>query len=289
MSEEVLEKFETFVLLEHMNPHNMNLYRRIGKNERERIDKRRDYSPFLRSTITKNGKRVVIRYKETTDEIEQDKQIEKGIPANNPFTAGEYSALQFFMGTKTTNNPTVKKYLKEYAGFEGNSYTSTDTPLKEYKLLDFDKEAKDLNLLTRRKVEAVNKILSLDLDGTNKLLWLAYGTQYQTTDDVSKNQNTLIKYLDENEEAVDEILKEETTKDDEMNVLVARALSAGVLSFDANQGQVSKKKGTAWIDVKAVSADLEPAERIRQFVNFVGSDSGKLLKEDIEASLKKVK
>lgn len=278
--------FKTYILLDHMNPHNMNLFRRIGKDRRERIDKRKDYCPHLRTTITKpNVGRVVIRYKENTELIEQDLQIKKGILANDPFIAGEYAALRFAYGTKTTKDPVVQSYLEEYAGFEGNENTSNDCPRKEYKLLDYQKEAKDLNSFTRRRVEAVNKILNAELDETKELLWRAYGTYYKPTEDVEENQNKLINYLDENEDAVSEIMKGDITKDDEVKILIGRALSMGVLSFDINSGQVSKKKGTAWIDVKAISGELELNERVRQFSQFLTSDSGKLLREDIEADL----
>lgn len=284
---ETTTQFKTYVLLEHMNPHNMNLYRRIGKDQRERIDKRKDYSPFLRSTITKGGKRIVIRYKETTDEIEQDAQIKKGIPANTAFTATEYAALQFVYGTKTTNDPVIQKYIEEYAGFEGNANTSLDCPRKEYKLLDFAKEAKDLNALTRKRVEAVNKILELELDGTKELLWRAYGTHYTPSEDVEDNQNRLISYLDENEEAVSEIMKEKITDDDETTVLIGRAISLEILSFSVNPGQVSRKTGSEWIDVKAISEESDLTERVRLFSQFLTSDAGKLLKADIAAEVKK--
>ena len=285
-----MSEFKTYVLLEHMNPHNMNLFRRIGKTQRERIDKRKDYAPFLRSTITKPKiGRVVIRYKQDTDIIEQEEQVKKGILANAPFLNGEYSAMKFVYGTKTTNDPVIQKYLEEYAAFEGNENTSQDCPRKEYKLLDFKKEAKDLNAFTRRRVEAVNKILNSDLDATKELLWRAYGTYYKPTEDIEENQNRLIAYLDENEGAVDEIMKGDITQDDEVKILVGRALTMDILSFDANPGQVSKKKGTAWIDVKAISEELELNERVRQFSQFLTSDAGKLLREDIEADLGIVK
>ena len=281
-----MSEFKTYVLLEEMNPHSMNLFRRIGKDQRERIDKRKDYSPFLRTTITKDGKRLVLRYKHNTELIEQEKQVkEAGIPANDTFIAGEYAALKFVYGTKTTNDPVIQKYLEEYAGFEGNKNTSIDCPRKEYKLLDFGKEAKDLNVKTKLQVTAAMNILKLDLDGTKELLWRVYGTHYQPSEDLDENQNRLIAYSNESDKAVEEILKEEITQDDEIRMLIGRAVSAELLSFNVNPGQVARKKGNDWVNVKAISEELEQDERINLFSQFLNSDAGKLLRNDIEADM----
>lgn len=282
-----MSEFKTYVLLDEMNPQNNNLYRRIGKTQRERIDKRRDFGLHLRSTVVKDGKRVVIRYKETSNDIEQDKQIKDGILANAPFTNGEYATMNFLFGTKTTNDPVVQEYIETYAGFEGNNFTSPDVSIKQYKLLDFQKEAKNLNETTRRRVQAASKIIAFNLDETKDRLWKAYGTNFTPSEDVEVNQNTLIKYLDESEDAVKEILDDSTNVDDEVKILLGKAIAAKNISFNQTVGQVSRKKGEVWQDIKAISSDLSSEERISLFSEFLTSDAGKLLKDDIEKDLKK--
>jgi len=67
-------------------------------------------------------------------------------------------------------------------------------------------------------------------------------------------------------------------------------VSRGVLSFDAVEGQVAKKKGENWIELKAIGSEYTPMERQRYFIEFLTSPAGKLLLDDLRKdATKKVK
>jgi hypothetical protein len=278
--------FKTYVLLEHMNPTSNNIYIRINKDQRQPVNKLRDYRPFMQVSFTDDtGKNRTIRYKSTTNEIYQDEQIKLGIPANEKFRQNEYRDLDFRNGVLMTNNETVQKYLEAYPGFSGFKGRCNDVRGAEYKLYDKANEIKVSNDFAKKKVEAGVKIFAMDLEQSQNELYKIYGSSYKPSDDVNENQATLIKYLDTSDEAVDDILSETETVDDEITVLVGKLLTNGIISFDQTPGKVSKKKGSGWIDVKSISNEYTPIERKRMFAEFLATDSGRPLLDELKGEL----
>lgn len=278
--------FKTYVLLEHMNPTSNNIYIRINKDQRQPIDKLRDYRPYMQVSFTdESGKNKTIRYKSTTDEIYQDAQIKAGILANEKFRQNEYKDLEFKNGVLMTGNETVQNYLEAYPGFYGFKGRCNDVRGAEYKVYDKVGELKISNEFAKKKVQAGAKIFAMDLEQSQNELYKIYGSSFTPSNELAENQATLIKYLDTTDEAVDEILSEIETRDDEITVLVGKLLTNGVISFDQNQGKVSKKKGSGWIDVKSISVEFTPSERKRIFAEFLATDSGRPLLEELKAEL----
>lgn len=279
--------FKTYVLLEHMHPTSNNIFIRINKDQRQPVNKLRDYRPYMKVSFTdENGKNKTIRYKSTTDEIYQDAQIKAGIPANEKFTQNEYKDLEFKYGVKMTNNETVQNYIETYPGCFGFKGRCNDVRGAEYKIYDKGDEIKLSNEFAKKKVQAGAKIFAMDLEASQNELYKIYGSSYKPSDDAGENQAILIKYLDTSDEAVDDILREDETRDDEITVLVGKLLTSGIISFDQTQGKVSKKKGSAWIDVKSISNEYSPMERKRIFAEFLGTDSGQPLLEELKNELK---
>ena len=52
---------------------------------------------------------------------------------------------------------------------------------------------------------------------------------------------------------------------------------------------VSKKKNNEWIPVKAIGNDYTPIERQRYFSEFLTSEAGKLILDDLKADVKPAK
>lgn len=71
-----MAEFKTYVLLDHMNPSNTSIYRRINKNQRQLMNKLPKYRPYMQVTFTdKDGNNKTIRYKSTTNEIHIKKAL----------------------------------------------------------------------------------------------------------------------------------------------------------------------------------------------------------------------
>lgn len=280
---------KTYVLLEHMNPSNASIFRRVNKTQRQQLDKLPVYRPYLQvnAYIAKEKKNKTIRYKESADSIYQDEQIKQGIPANERFTTTERALPTFRNSVLVTKDETLQTYLEAYPGFEGNENTSPVVRRKEYRLYDKSADTKRENSEMRDRIKAANKIMEMDLEATKEMLYRFYGSSYQPSDDLDENVNILIKELDENDQAIPEILKEAVTTDDAATILIGKALSAGILSFTEKEGQVSKKKGQKWIDVRAISNEYPLEERKRHFAEFITSDAGKTLWDDIEKDVAK--
>ena len=78
-----------------------------------------------------------------------------------------------------------------------------------------------------------------------------------------------------------------STIDDKTTILIGSLLNAGLISFDATEGKISKKdKDGKWIVVREMSDEYSMEERKRLFSDFLNTDDGKALKTDLEKDLK---
>jgi len=114
------------------------------------------------------------------------------------------------------------------------------------------------------------------------------GTFFKAPDDMEEIVDGLISFLDDADEAgLDKLLSDTTSKDEEITILVGRALAAKEISFDEKKNQVSLKKGNGWVDVKMISSDLPTEERLRYFSEFLSSTDGELLLKDLKKRVDK--
>lgn len=306
--------FKTYVLLEHLRP-TAEIYQQVSKTERMRLNTLPQWEPNLQMTFldesdevvdydpqsktfgqkipnAKKGQNRTIRLKLNSNTPYQDEQIEKEkIPANEKYTQVEYEARKFRHNTLSTVNPAVQRYLEVSPWMEGFKGYCSDVPQACFKLYDKNIEVKSENEGFKKRLKAANKIADLELPEAQDLLIKIFGSFYTLPETVEAAQNALVNYMDEGDDAMDEILKEDTTIDDEVQILMGRLVSKGVISFDAVEGQVAKKKGSEWINLKAISNEYTPLERQRLFSEFLTSPAGKLLLDDLkkEASGKEAK
>ena len=299
---------KTYVLLPHLWP-TAPIFQQVNKDQRIQLRTLPQWHPYLRYTFLDEseettdydsesktfgqkipnkwkGKNRTARLKLISNTPWQDEQIEKEkISANEKPSDTEREAVKFIHNVLVTANPVVQRYLEvipEMKGFKGRS---EDVRQASYDIYDENVEIETENKNFLKRLEAANKIAKLNLEEAQNLLLRIYGSFFVVPQKLSLAQNALVNYMDESDEALDDILKEDTNLDDEIQVLIGRLVSEGKLSFDAVEGQVVKKKNDGWINLKAISNEYTPLERQRYFTEFLTSEAGKLLLEDLRAEV----
>lgn len=281
---------KTYVLLSSMDA-DAPVFQTTGDGQRIKVTKLPVFRPYLRVGFqTKEGKSKVIRYKEHCSSIFQDVQVKDDlIPANDPFTQNEYRALVFKFGSLTTNNEMAQKYLEAYPGMEGFDGFCNDVKVPVFKLLDLEMEGKIQNTETRKRVRAANKILDMSKEDLQSMIIRLNGSFIETPDDKMECENMMLSFIDDGTEAaVDAVLKDEKefTVDESTTILLGKLINAEKLSFLAVPNAIVKKnKAGDWIQVKEVSDQLSLEEKKRLFSDFLNSNAGKLLKDDLEKDL----
>lgn len=294
---------KTYVMLDSMDA-SAPIYQTMPGGKRSLIKKRPFYRPLLQVTFTgEDGKNRTIRYKKNSNSIFQDDQIKEGILANERFTSSERNDAYFRHGTLTTKLPQLQKFLENHPENE-NFSGICDGVTKAFKLMDKAVEAKVTNADLKKRAKAAVKIFDFDLVGAQEMLIRLYGAYFKTPTEAdftgteeekiasatAECQNMLIEFLDNSEEeGVDAILKEDEklNVDEKTTVLIGKLLNADLLSFSATEGKISKKdKSGKWIEVRDMSNEYSMDEKKRLFSDFLNSDAGKDLKEDLENDLK---
>lgn len=291
---------KTYVLLSHTKP-TIEAYQRVNANQRVRLDKRPFDHAYRKITFTTpDGKNRTARLKLNCDTIWQDEQMKAdgpNIPANESFTQRETDAVKFVNEILMTNNEVVQTYLESIPQYDlwwkenekkGNRGYSDEKPL--YTLLNKEVEAKTLNAETRRRIKAANKVMELeDLKEAQDLMIKLNGSFFIPPDDLVDIQNALIEYCDDADDAMlDALLKEETTIDEKVTILIGRAINEKIISFDDIADSVAKKKGDGWISVKEISSSHPLEERKRYLAEFLTSIDGQLLRADLEKEVEAI-
>lgn len=285
---------KTYVLTEALAP-DAPVYIRVAKDKRVKVNKIPLYQVHLKYTFQKvenEGtdkeieKNVTIRLKLNSNSIYLDEQVKEGIPANEKFTTKEYAVRSFRNGSLTTGIKIVQDYLEatpEFVGFKGRSQEFNGL---SYTLVDKENETKVNNQALKDSIAAANKIINMSLKEGQDTLIKIYGTHTTVPKTIEEVQNLLADFINTGEEAVAEILKGETTIDDDVKILIGRLVSGGKLSFDAVRDQVVKKNKTGdWIKVRDLSSEYSPQERERFFTEFLTSPAGATLLADLKADV----
>jgi hypothetical protein len=280
-------RLKTYVLLPHTQP-SAPIYIQSGNKSKVRINQLPNWQTLLKYTFTDlKGKNKTIRLKLNTNSIWQEEQVKDGVPANAKFTDAERRATEFINGTLTTNNPTVQSFLENcphYDGFKGKSFS---VKKKYFTLYDKEAEIENDNKLFKLRLKAANKIEALNLEEAQNLLITLHGSFFKVPNKLSLCQNLLVSYMDSSDKAVEDILRESNTIDDEITVLIGRLLEADHLSFTAVENQVAKKKAGKFVGIKALSSkEYSLEQRKEMFKDFLLTDSGKPLLEDLRKDLK---
>lgn len=281
-------KMKIYHLLESTKS-SIESYTRVDKHTRVRdVDKPND-RPFLRATFQdEEGNNRTIRFKMNCNSIWQDEQIEKlKIPANEPFSQTERRMSQFRRGVLATSNNALIAFLDAHPQNENFKGTAEGYPklFKEYNP-EIEK-AKNITAF-RTRLEAAKKISELELDEAQSMLIRMRGSFAPVPPSLDDCLTELIEILDTGtDETVDAILADGNTLEDEINILIGKALSNEIISFDEPGMEnfvVMKKNGTV-IPLKEIHASLGQSERKRFFADYMASTEGKLLLEDLRKSV----
>ena len=285
---------KTYVLLDHLKP-TAPVYLRLNGNQRQRLDKRPVDHAYLKYTIVdpEDGKNKTFRLKLSCDSIDQAVQIkEHSIPANERFTQRERDSVRFRYGTLTTSNPTVQRFLEkspQFNGFKGER--PDDIPRPMYDLLDKNQEVLTDNQMFKKRVRAGVKIAQIDtLSEAQSLMIRLNGSAFKTPDNLEECQNALAQYLDDaDDEMLDNLLRDEINLDEEVSILVGKAIKHKTLSFDDVKDQVVRiTPDGRKLKVKEISSDYDFEVRQQYFVEFLTSPQGRLLLGDIQADVDRV-
>ncbi len=291
---------KTYVLLSSLDA-DAPVFKQTADGQRIQVKKMPVFRPYLRVAYQdEKGIGRVIRYKSNAVLTEGDKerviidqreQIDKlKLDANEEFTRTERRDLEFKHGILVTNKLAAQTYLEAYPGFEGFKGTCEDVRDAQFKLLDEVAEAKLKNSDIRLRVKAANKVIEMGLEEAQDTLIRLNGSFFTTPTDVEECQNLLMNFIDDAEEAgLKAVLQDasSTNIDEQTTVLIGKLINQGTLSFNATEGKISKKDlNGEWIDIRDMSAEYSLEERKRLFSDFLNSNDGKLLKNDLEKDLK---
>lgn len=280
---------KTFVLLDHLDT-NAPIYQRVDKDTRVKLKKIPVFSAYLQLTFTdKEGKNRTIRYKENANSIYQDEQIKLGILANERFTTPERKARMFSNGVLHTNKPLLYEFLSttpENEKFEGIS--DVKPAFKEYIQGEV---IKSKNADFMKRLDVGMKIKSLNLQQAHDLLIRINGSFFTLPTTLEEAQNHLVAFMDEtDEDGLDQILKgeDELTADEKATIVVGNAIAAGILSFNAVEGQVSKIKNGKTVKLKDLPKDFSQGEKEKYFADFLTTSEGVSLFNDLVKDLEKL-
>lgn len=250
-----------------------------------RLDTPRRVGLYLKHTFAdKNGKRRITRFKLGSTSIYQSEQISKDmIDANDKHTDEERRTLYLVNGVLVTNDEYVQAFLHEDNNPQREEFTGRDrggvTPIiRELDEAAMDEEENDFIFKT---AEALQKIKQMSKDEAAAYISLFYGASFTVPESLTKCQNLLSKSLENNEARIDMILKGDKNVDDEITVLLSKAINKGVLSFELKQNFVQVLRDGEWVDAKMISADSY-GEREILFRQYLASPEGELLRKDIE-------
>lgn len=272
-----------FVLLDHMHD-DVPVYRRIGNNQKVKIDKRKSFSIPLRMTFSdESGRFVTIRYKMGASSIYQDKQIkEDNIPANEPFTQLERKMRYFNYGTNIVTDPLFLEYLLATPynkGFKGFSQT---VPKPAFELYDPEREKSEEYDAIEIRLKAANYIWGLDLKSAQDLFILINGSFVELPKDLKACRNALMAVVDDaDNDLLNKILSKSATPDEELHILIGKMVGADALSFTAIPNTVAMKKNGKWVELKEMPADYSLEQRERFFVEFLTTPLGDAMLTDL--------
>lgn len=286
-----MAQLKTYVLLPHTESA-ANVFIQVNKQQRVRMKTRIVDHAFLKMTFQDyEGRSITHRLKFGCNELDQAKQMKEfGIEANRPFSQIERDSVRFYHGSLSTTNQLVQKYLESiplYDKFwdkddQGRQRYCDEVSQPLYKCYDENEEIVTDNKMFKKRLDAANKIAKLNLGQAHELLRRLYGGFTKLPLTIEAAQNELVDYMDGCEEKeLDDFMREERTAAEELEIVVGRAIDAGIVSFDNVQDQVTVTKNKKPMSVFEVSSTLPQDERKRLFIQFLLSDDGKALRNDL--------
>lgn len=282
---------KTYVLLEHTKP-TANVYIQVNKDQRVPIAARRVDMAHLQVGFTdREGNYKMLRLKLHSKSIYQDEQIKAGILANEKFSQKEREAVTFKHGVALVKTDIVQQFLAatpQNENFwipdeEGRVGACDEILQPLFKEYDKTVEVKSTNKNFKKRLAAANRINELTLEEGQALMIRLNGSHFTPPTELEEIQNQLVDWLDITDEAgMDALIRRDHTTDEQATIVVAKAIDNGIISFDKVPGKVVKVKGKNTIDIKEVPQDYSAHDQQRYFIEFLLTDAGKLVYEDLK-------
>lgn len=268
----------------------------INDKDGVRLDTPRRINLFLQHVFTdKNGKQRKTRYKQGATSIFMDEQMKPtgdNIPANDKYSDEERNALLLVNGVLVSGDEFLQSFLDKDNNPQREDFTGRNrgnlSPI--FKELDEVAISDEENEFIRQTAEALTKIFAMNLTEVQSLVALLFGSSYPTPERLKDCQNICAKALEGNQERIDLVLNLGTVLggDNDITILLNKALTKEVVSFNNKADFVQIKKGKDWIDAKMVVADSYEQREIL-FKQHLASPEGELLKKDIEGLVAETK
>lgn len=284
-------KPKVYHLLEHTNS-TAPVYQRINKDQRVRLEKRPIDHLYLKQTFIDpgSGKNRTARLKLNCNTIWQDEQIKLGILANEPFTRAEKDAVKFVQGVAVVTKEIVQTFFDMVPQNEAIFPDSQSADIKQPLFREYNKSKKlksdDKQFMDR--VAAAVKIRDFkegDEAAAKEFLYRLNGSFFKIDEDadIAELRQMMVGYLDDADEGMlAKMLSEDIDQDEQTAIMVGKLIDAKEISFSEITDHVALKKGDTWNKVKMISSELPGYERMRLFVEFLGSKEGALLKADLK-------
>lgn len=254
-----------------------------------RLDTPRKVPLYLRHTFQDaKGTRKVTRYKSYATSIDQTIQIKENlIPANEPFTIDERGDLEIINGVLIADEADEIKinFLSADNNPQRVDFTGRNRGGVTGIFMELDEEAMadEENDLIFKTAEALQLIKKMSEDEAAAYISLFRGSSYPVPARLKERQNLLAKDLENNEQKIDMILNSVRNQDDEVTILLSKAINQGVILFEQKPNYVSIKRGDQWQDAKMISSEqYNYEEREILFRQHLASPEGELLRKDIE-------
>jgi hypothetical protein len=274
-----------YVLLDHMAP-TAPIYMNVNGNKM-RLNTKKRWRPYLQvSVIGDDDTARVIRLKLSSNTIDQEEQIKRGIPANEKFSEAERQAILFRNGVLITDVAIVQKFLDEHPQNEAFKGTSPDRLRPSFKVEVESEIAKNKYQGFKRNLQAAQAIDKMNDEQAEEMLIRVYGSFYEIPVDLESKKNALVEAMDSNPDVIDEILKGDNINiDDEISILIGKLVQAKLLSFDAIENNVSVKRNNQWIAKREISSEYDQDHRTQVLAEFLATTRGKGLYDELNLLL----
>jgi hypothetical protein len=300
---ELFEKYnrKMVYVLSKNNHENIGLYRRedsdaFGSGDPYVYNERVDIPPFFNFT-DKDGKSRVIRYKPTSQFLDQTPQIRiDDIGANERANPSERKALVVRNGKLEVNDAYTNWYLDadncparaDFTGKDRNGYSVL------IELIDVEKVNEEEYDYITLQTKAVSKVLEMDREQLRAIAVSIFGINYALPEGEKEARTVIAKGISGDEKKIKVVLDYQASSTGGVKVeiqgLINKAIEASAISFAIDKGAVLILGKDGFIPFKNIAAD-SISEQQELLVEFLASDGGseskKLLEKTVSKPVKK--
>ena len=246
-----------------------------------------EFTPHMMYTFTtQEGNSRTIRFLKASNDIDLDVQIKAGFEANLKITEADRSELRFKKNKLISNKKNVLAFLAaapSNENFEGDR-SDYQVTFREFKPEISRKKNADLALKQAKAIVALEDFTDEQMD--SKLLKIN-GSAYQLPQLSEEKKEALLDIINEVSAEDLSILKTilEQGKEDDLEVLLGKAINKKVISFIEAPGQIMIKRNGTFVKLLQVSEDHNEEQKIALFIDTLRTEEGKITLTAIKEAL----